>query len=223
VTVTTAQDTLQSSTHYEKHESGLMSGGGLAVTVGSRSLTQQGQSQMVTNNASVIGSSQGNVVIGAGQDVTLTGAQVIAGQDIGIVGRNVTVNAAYDTYDERISQQMKQSGLTVGIGGGLVGLGQAMGSAVKAGTDSGDSRLAAVQGLAAAEMAYQNHGAIKDTTNAIANGANPVAAAGAQLQVSVRHDQSHCTTKRRRSSKLPPEPSATNPNASAGAPARLTQ
>ena len=31
---------------------------------------------MVTNHASVVGSSQGNVVIGAGQDVMLTGAQV---------------------------------------------------------------------------------------------------------------------------------------------------
>uniref|UniRef100_UPI0035ABAFCD hemagglutinin repeat-containing protein n=1 Tax=Trinickia mobilis TaxID=2816356 RepID=UPI0035ABAFCD len=196
VKITTSQDTAGSSTYYNKQESGLLSGGGLAGTVGSRSLAQQGQSSMITNHASVVGSSQGSVSIGAGQDVTLTGAQVVAAQDIGIAGRNVTVNAATDTYDERIIQQTKQSGLTVGIGGGLVGLGQAMGSVVKVGTDSGDARLAAVQGVAAAEMAYQNRGAIQGTASAISNGQNPVAAAGVQLQVGVgsSHSRSESST-----------------------------
>ncbi|WP_369051661.1 hemagglutinin repeat-containing protein, partial [Burkholderia gladioli] len=38
VRVTTSQDTLQSSNYYDKKESGLMSGGGLSVSVGSSSL-----------------------------------------------------------------------------------------------------------------------------------------------------------------------------------------
>ncbi|MEM5330836.1 hypothetical protein VSR34_30165 [Paraburkholderia sp. JHI2823] len=65
---------------------------------------------------------------------------------------------------------MRWPGLSVGLGGGLVGLGQSMASAVRQGQQSGDSRLAAVQAVAAAEQAYQNRGGIKDAASAMSNG-----------------------------------------------------
>ncbi|KAB0644776.1 contact-dependent inhibition toxin BcpA [Burkholderia latens] len=196
VNIKTSQDTTQSSTYYEKKESGLLTNGGLSVTVGSRSTAQQDLNSSVTNNGSVIGSSQGNVTIQAGKDATITGSTVVAGQDIGISGQNVTVNAAYDNYKDSQSQQFSQSGLSVGLGGGLVGLGQSMASAVRQGQQSGDSRLAAVQGVAAAEQAYQNRGGIKDAANALSNGNVSEAAKGVQVQISIgsSHSSSNSTT-----------------------------
>ncbi|KVW41165.1 contact-dependent inhibition toxin BcpA [Burkholderia ubonensis] len=196
VNITTSQDTTQSSSYYEKKESGLLTNGGLSVTVGSRSAAQQDQSSSLTNKGSVIGSSQGNVTIQAGKDATITGSTVVAGQDVGITAQNVTVNAAYDTYKDAQSQQFSQSGLSVGLGGGLVGLGQSMASAVRQGQQSGDSRLAAVQAVAAAEQAYQNRGGIKDAANALSNGNVSEAAKGVQVQLSIgsSHSSSNATT-----------------------------
>ncbi|KVE28737.1 cell surface protein [Burkholderia singularis] len=196
VNITTSQDTTQSASYYEKKESGLLTNGGLSVTVGSRSTAQQDQTSSVTNHGSVIGSSQGNVTIQAGKDATITGSTIVAGQDVGIAAQNVTVNAAYDTYKDAQSQQFSQSGLSVGLGGGLVGLGQSMASAVRQGQQSGDSRLAAVQAVAAAEQAYQNRGGIKDAGNALSNGNVSEAAKGVQVQLSIgsSHSSSNATT-----------------------------
>ncbi|MDN7642343.1 contact-dependent inhibition toxin BcpA [Burkholderia cenocepacia] len=196
VNITTSQDTTQSSSYFDKKESGLLTNGGLSVTVGSRSAAQQDQSSSVTNKGSVIGSSQGNVTIQAGKDATITGSTIVAGQDVGITAQNVTVNAAYDTYKDAQSQQFSQSGLSVGLGGGLVGLGQSMAGAVRQGQQSGDSRLAAVQAVAAAEQAYQNRGGIKDAANALSNGNVSEAAKGVQVQLSIgsSHSSSNATT-----------------------------
>ncbi|WP_124095347.1 contact-dependent inhibition toxin BcpA [Burkholderia gladioli] len=196
VNITTSQDTTQSSSYFDKKESGLLANGGLSVTVGSRSAAQQDQSSSVTNKGSVIGSSQGNVTIQAGKDATMTGSTIVAGQDVGIAAQNVTVNAAYDTYKDAQSQQFSQSGLSVGLGGGLVGLGQSMAGAVRQGQQSGDSRLAAVQGVAAAEQAYQNRGGIKSAANALSNGNVSEAAKGVQVQLSIgsSHSSSNSTT-----------------------------
>ncbi|WP_186260483.1 hemagglutinin repeat-containing protein, partial [Burkholderia gladioli] len=196
VNITTSQDTTQSSSYFDKKESGLLTNGGLSVTVGSRSAAQQDQSSSVTNIGSVIGSSQGNVTIQAGKDATMTGSTIVASQDVGIAAQNVTVNAAYDTYKDAQSQQFSQSGLSVGLGGGLVGLGQSMAGAVRQGQQSGDSRLAAVQGVAAAEQAYQNRGGIKSAANALSNGNVSEAAKGVQVQLSIgsSHSSSNSTT-----------------------------
>ncbi|GLU33895.1 hemagglutinin repeat-containing protein [Trinickia caryophylli] len=196
VNITTSQDTTQSSSYYEKKETGLLTNGGLSVTVGSRSMAQQDENSSVTNHGSVIGSSQGSLTIQAGKDATITGSTVVAGENVGIAAQNVTVNAAYDTYKDAQSQQFSQSGLSVGLGGGLVGLGQSMASAINQGQHSGDSRLAAVQAVAAAEQAYKNRGGIKDAANALSNGNVSEAAKGVQVQISIgsSHSSSNATT-----------------------------
>ncbi|WP_198386381.1 hemagglutinin repeat-containing protein, partial [Burkholderia ubonensis] len=196
VNITMSQDTVQSSSYYQKQESGLLTNGGLSVTFGSRSMGQTDQSQQVTNNASVIGASAGNVSINAGKNATVTGSTLVAGQDIALTGQNVTVNSAYDTYKDAQSQQFSQSGLSIGLGGGLVGLGQSMASTVRQGTQSGDSRLAAVQAVAAAEQAYQKRDGLKDAASALSSGEVREAANGVQVQISIgsSHSSSNATT-----------------------------
>jgi filamentous hemagglutinin len=184
VNITTSQDTMQSSGSYQEKDSGLGTSG-LSVTIGSRQTATTDQESSVTNNASIIGSSTGNVSIKAGHDLGITGSQVVAGGNVELTGQNVAVNAAYDTYNESQSQQVSQSGLSVGLGGGLVSLGQQMASTVRQGVQSSDSRLAAVQGVAAAEMAYQNRGAIGNAASGLANGDASAATQGIQLQISV--------------------------------------
>ncbi len=195
VNIATSQDTMQSSGSYQEKDSGLGTSG-LSVTIGSRKTATTDWESSVKNNASVIGSSTGNVSITAGQDLGITGSEVVAGGNVALTGQNVAVNAAYDTYHESQSQQTSQSGLSVGLGGGLVSLGQSMANTVRQGVQSGDSRLAAVQGVAAAEMAYQNRGAIGSAASGLANGDGSSATQGIQLQISVgsSHSSSHSST-----------------------------
>ncbi|WP_175950735.1 hemagglutinin repeat-containing protein [Burkholderia sp. BCC0405] len=196
VNITTSQDTVQSSSYYDKKESGLLTNGGLSVTFGSRSMGNTDQTKQVTNNASVVGASSGNVSINAGKDATITGSTVVAGQNLDVTGQNVVVNSAYDTYNDAQSQHFSQSGLSVGVNGGVVGLGQSMASTVRQGAQSGDSRLAAVQGVAAAEQAYQSRDGLKNAATALSNGNVSEAANGVQVQLSIgsSHSSSNETT-----------------------------
>ncbi|ORT83449.1 hypothetical protein B7G54_24330 [Burkholderia puraquae] len=196
VNITTSQDTVDSSSYYHTSKSGLMSSGGVGVTIGSQSLAQTDKSSSATNNASTIGASNGNVTINAGRNLGVTGSQIVAGGNVAMTGQNVTVNSAYDTYTDVQTQQARQAGLTVGLGGGVLQTGQTMVNDVRSGAASGDSRLMAVQGLAAAESAYQNRGAIGSTASALANGNGSQAAnaSGIQLQISVGSSQSNSSS-----------------------------
>ena len=192
VNITTSQSTSTESSHHHASKRGLMGSGGLGLTVGSRSLSQTGRSATVTHNSSTIGSSSGSVTVQAGRDATLTGSHVVARQDVHIEGQNVAVNAAYDTYDETHTQEAKSSGLTVGLGGGLLQAGQTMATQVKSGVAAGDSRLAAVRGLAAAQTLHQNRARLGAVAEALAKGdvSEAASAAGVQLQVSVGSSRS---------------------------------
>ncbi|WP_341317437.1 hemagglutinin repeat-containing protein [Paraburkholderia sp. IMGN_8] len=195
VNITTSQNTATQDSYYHQTQSGLMTGG-LNVTIGHSSLTDTDHATSVTNNASVIGSSTGNVSITAGHDLGVTGSNVIAGGNVALTGQNVTVGSAYDTYNESQAQQFSQSGLSIGLGGGLVGLGQGMASTVRQGVQTDDSRLAAVQGVAAAEQAYQNRGAIEGAADAVTNGNASDATQGLQVRVSIgsSHTSSNAST-----------------------------
>ncbi|WP_432778529.1 hemagglutinin repeat-containing protein [Burkholderia gladioli pv. alliicola] len=196
VNITTSQDTTQSSSYYQKRESGLLTNGGLSLTVGSRSGAEQDQNRSVTNNASVIGSSQGNLSIQAGKDAAITGSTLVAGQNVGINAQNVSVNTAYDSYEDAQSQRFSQSGLSVGLGGGLLGLGQSMASTVRQGQQSGDSRLAAVQAVAAVGQTYRSRGGLEDAVGALSGGNLSEAAKGVQVQLGIgsSHSSNNVTT-----------------------------
>ncbi len=196
VNITTSQDTTQSSSYYQKRESGLLTNGGLSLTVGSRSGAEQDQNRSVTNNASVIGSSQGNLSIQAGKDAAITGSTLVAGQNVGINAQNVSVNTAYDSYEDAQSRRFSQSGLSVGLGGGLLGLGQSMASTVRQGQQSGDSRLAAVQAVAAVGQTYRSRGGLEDAVGALSGGNLSEAAKGVQVQLGIgsSHSSNNATT-----------------------------
>ncbi|SMF97947.1 Large exoproteins involved in heme utilization or adhesion [Burkholderia singularis] len=150
VTITTSQDTLQSSSYYDKKESGLMSGGGLSVTVGSRSQSDKQQTSTVTNTGSTIGSLKGNLTVTAGNDLHVTGSDLIAGQNVTGIAKNVTIDAAAGSSSHHESHETKQSGLTVGLAGTLPQAVQgAVGQAQSAG-GSQDSRAKALHAIAAA-------------------------------------------------------------------------
>ncbi|WP_186126786.1 hemagglutinin repeat-containing protein [Burkholderia gladioli] len=185
VTVTTSQDTLRSSSYYNKKESGLMSGGGLSVSVGSSSLKTTSQTTEVSNNGSTIGSLKGNLSIAAGNDLHVTGSDLIAAQNLSGTGANVTVDAAQDTRHRGETQDVSKSGLTLALKAPVIdAVSNAVGQSRAAGR-SQDGRAAALHGMAAASAAWDANMAAGDLVNTLGAGETP------QFKVEVSVGSSH--------------------------------
>jgi filamentous hemagglutinin len=141
VNITAAQNTQSSSNFSQTTTSGVMSGGGIGVTVGSRmqSVDQQGQS--TTAAGSTIGSTGGNVTINAGKTYTQTGSDVLTpAGDIAITAQKVDINEARETGSQSTEQKFKQSGVSVGLTGGMIDTLQATTQAVQGAANSTSNR-----------------------------------------------------------------------------------
>ncbi|ALF90704.1 MULTISPECIES: hemagglutinin repeat-containing protein [Ralstonia solanacearum species complex] len=157
VRITTSQDTVQTASSYEKTDSGLLTNGGLSLSIGTRSQSNQQQSTQVTNTGSMVGSLNGNLTITAGSDAHITGSTIHAGNDLNVAGKTVTIDSAFDTASQSEQQRFRQAGVTVAITNPVVSAiqtGQQMASAAK--HVDGDPRLlalaAATTGLAAKNL-----------------------------------------------------------------------
>ncbi|EFR3947646.1 hypothetical protein H1290_004072 [Salmonella enterica] len=103
------------------------SGSGLGVTFGSQSskTTRQGEETTQSDARSLVGTSGGNVIIRAGNQVTLSAADVVAGRakddtsratgHIDITGSDIAVVPGRDTVIRDVKQETKSSGLTLSV------------------------------------------------------------------------------------------------------------
>ncbi|RUR90825.1 hemagglutinin repeat-containing protein [Pectobacterium polaris] len=146
--------------NYEEHskkKSGLFSGGGIGFTIGSTSTSQKLRDQAATQSQSIstLGSTTDSVTVKAGNDVTISGTDMVAGKDIFLQGNNVTLDPGYDTRKQQQEFEQKTGGLTVALSGVV---GSALNSAVQsiqAAKNESDGRLALLQGMKAGLSGYQ--------------------------------------------------------------------
>ena len=131
----------------EKKKSGMFSGGGIGVTIGTNKsryeMNDEGTTQ--SESFSTVGSTGGNVSINAGGQAHIGGADIIAGKDLSIKGDSVLIEPGRDarTHDESFEQE--QNGLTIALSGAA---GSAINSAVTTAqsvSDESDDRLAALK------------------------------------------------------------------------------
>ncbi|AHK21643.1 hypothetical protein BF17_22040 [Yersinia similis] len=127
-----------------------MSTGGIGVTVGSSSTKMTDSGQSISSVGSTVGSVLGNVSMTAGEDLRVQGAEVLAGKDISLTGKNVSILAAENQLTQSHTVEQKQSGLTLALSGAV---GSAVNTAVttaKAASEESSGRLGALQGVKAA-------------------------------------------------------------------------
>ena len=99
---------------------GLLSGGGLGVTLGSEKRKDRYDSAAVEQVGSTIGSVEGSVRIGAGKDADIEASRVSAGKDLAVSGKNVTITSKDNVYTNKEEHEYKRSGLSVSLGGSFV-------------------------------------------------------------------------------------------------------
>jgi len=141
----------------EEKKSGLMGTGGIGFTIGSSKTTHDLREAGTTQSQSfsTVGSTGGNVVVSAGNQAHIGGADLIAQKDLTVAGNSVIIEPGHDkrTRDETFEQ--KKSGLTVALSGTV---GSAINNAVSATQDAhdeSDGRLAALKTTKAALSGVQ--------------------------------------------------------------------
>jgi filamentous hemagglutinin len=116
INIVAATDTSTES-HYKKETtSGMFSGGGLGVTVGSKMQSTAQTRSTATASGSTVGATNGNVTLAAGQHYTQTASAVIAPQgNVSISGKQVDITAGVNTEQNTEETKSKQQGVTVQI------------------------------------------------------------------------------------------------------------
>lgn len=170
VNITTTQDTMQSSSSYQEKSTGLGTAG-LSVTVGTNKLATTNEASSVTNNASTVGSLNGDLSINAGNTLHVTGSDLVAGKNLAGTAANVIIDAVTDTSHQAQTQKTSSSGLTIGLAGSVgdaINNAYSESQAAKNSTRTGNDRAAALHSIAAAGdiglAAFTKAGMTKDGT-----------------------------------------------------------
>jgi len=159
LTLNAGQNTYTENQAKTTSHTGLMNNGGLSVLIGNRS-TQDGLTVNETSyRGSTVGSLQGSVTMSAGNDVHITGSDVLSQTGTAIVGKNVTIDAAVGSTDITQTQKVSQAGINVGLSGGLINGAQSVYGMAQAGHDVQDSRLKALYASQAAYTANDGYNA----------------------------------------------------------------
>ncbi|RRZ97076.1 hemagglutinin repeat-containing protein [Erwinia sp. 198] len=150
ITVTTAENRHRSESGSQSKKSGLSGTGGIGVQYGKNEQKAADSEQSLTHTGSTVGSTQGNVTLKAGDSLTVKGSDVLAGKNISLSGKAVSILAAEKQSSQTHKTEQKQSGLTLALSGTA---GSALNAAVttaKQVKEESDGRVAGLQGMKAA-------------------------------------------------------------------------
>ncbi|TGB62322.1 hemagglutinin repeat-containing protein, partial [Escherichia sp. E4742] len=122
------------------------------------------------------GSVHGDVSLQAGNRLTVNGSDLIAGRDMALSGKEVSITAATDQHVQTHTVEQKTSGLTLALSGTAGSALNTTVETVQAAKSAGNSRLEALQGVKAALSGAQavQAGRLADAQGADAGNNNTV-------------------------------------------------
>lgn len=185
VNIATSKDTVTQDSYYHETHSGIGSSG-LNVSIGTQTKKDTDHASSVANNASTVGSIDGNLTVKAGDTLHVTGSDLVAGKNLTGTAANVVIDSATDTNNKTHSETTSSSGVTLGLSGSI---GDAINGAYQqaqaAKSGAGDSRATALHAIAAAGNAAMGVAGL--TGGALAGGGAP--SIGVQISVGSSHSR----------------------------------
>ncbi|EKL3499390.1 hemagglutinin repeat-containing protein, partial [Escherichia coli] len=144
--------------------------------VGSQSLKVTDTATDTTQKGSTVGSVHGDVSLQAGNRLTVNSSDLIAGRDMALSGKEVSITAATDQHVQTHTVEQKTSGLTLALSGTAGSALNTTVETVQAAKSAGNSRLEALQGVKAALSGAQavQAGRLADAQGADAGNNNTV-------------------------------------------------
>ncbi|MDH1179669.1 hemagglutinin repeat-containing protein [Achromobacter mucicolens] len=196
ITIAAATESYKDYQYEKVTKSGLGGGGGFNIGYSKQARTDWMKGESGGFSASTVGSVGGNVTIDAGRDVGVFASNVLAQDgDISIAGRNVAIVAGVGEARQHEYHEFKQSGITIGVAGGMLGAAQQIHGTLQQAGEAKSGRLAAVKVGQAAYQAVQAD-RMMDAADAPNAKAAQKEAASAQIQISVGSSKSVSETKR---------------------------
>lgn len=156
ITITAVTDTTKEGHARNVEESGFLSAGGFGISYGKRttSTDQQQDASLQSGQArSLVGSAGGNLTLNSGATINVVGSDLMAGQDINLSGKSVTITPGQDQVDGKFTSKMTQDGVTLAVGGSVVNSFQTMQAMGEAASQAKNSRVTAMAAATAAMAA----------------------------------------------------------------------
>jgi filamentous hemagglutinin len=158
VNIGASTSTVTEQHHLQVKESGFLSGNGFGFSYGTRTTTTDQSRDATTQSGqsrSMVGSLGGNLNITAGDAIRVSGSDLMAGTDMNLAGRSVTIDPGQDNSKGKFERTTVQDGLTLAVGGSVVNAIQTFQSMSSAASQTKDSRVRAMAAATAA-MAAKN-------------------------------------------------------------------
>ncbi|WP_244305946.1 hemagglutinin repeat-containing protein [Paraburkholderia lacunae] len=157
INVLAGTDTNTSHQESSGHQFGSLgsngSGTGFTVGVANSHSVQDTAGQTQSTIRSQIVSGKGSVTLDAKQDITVQGADLSAGKDLTLIGKNLNLDPGTDAQQSSMSQSASQYGVTLALGGAAGNAAAAINQAAGSHRAS-DPRLAALDSAKAALAVY---------------------------------------------------------------------
>ena len=155
LTLTTAAESSQ-ETHWSKEKKTGFSGtGGIGFSYGTQDTRITDTSDNQSGYGSIVGSQQGDLTLRAGNQLNVNASELIAGQDMTLSGKAVSITAPQDSSVQTHKVEQKTSGLTLALSGTA---GSALNTAVQTAQDArqeDDDRLSGLMATKAALSGVQ--------------------------------------------------------------------
>ncbi|MBU0587057.1 MAG: hemagglutinin repeat-containing protein [Gammaproteobacteria bacterium] len=167
-----AGENRQTSSHFfQRTESGLLSGGGMGISIGEREQSLTNKTTSTTAAASTIGATAGNVTISAGKIYTQTGSDILTpGGDVSITAQKVDIVEARETSISQTEEKFSQSGLTLSMSNPVVSAMQAVQSTRQSANQASSGRMKTLAAASAVLAAYGGYTAINNGSGTKING-----------------------------------------------------
>nr|WP_118811130.1 hemagglutinin repeat-containing protein [Neisseria lactamica] len=169
VRIGTTQTQSQSETYHQTQKSGLMSAG-IGFTIGSKTNTQENQSQSNEHTGSTVGSLKGDTTIVAGKHYEQIGSTVSSPEGNNTIhAQSIDIQAAHNKLNSNTTQTYEQKGLTVAFSSPVTDLAQQAIAVAQSSKQVGQSKNDRVNAMAAANAGWQAYQTGKSAQN-LANG-----------------------------------------------------
>ncbi|WP_175689828.1 hemagglutinin repeat-containing protein [Burkholderia anthina] len=166
LTVTTA-DTASSEYHYKDVKKSGLGSAGAGISYGTNQTIDTSRDTVKGSQGSLIGSTGGSVSMVAGNTLHVTGSDIVAGQDVTGIAKDVTIDASQTDRRHEETHEVKSSGFTLAVKSPVIDAIQNVNQQAQGAGGSQDGRAAALHAIAAAGGMADLVGATGSMTNAL--------------------------------------------------------
>ncbi|CAN7600855.1 hemagglutinin repeat-containing protein [Trinickia sp. LjRoot230] len=189
LSIGTAQNSAREYHFKDVTRSGL-GAAGAGISYGRSQTTDTSRDTVRSEQGSLVGSTHASVRMQAGNRLQITGSDVIAGEHITGIAREVSIEASSTQRHHDETHEMKSSGISLAVKTPVIDALQNVNQQAQAASDSQDGRAAALRGIAAAGGAMEALIATEDMVSAIKD---PERRPEAKVELSVGASRSKMT------------------------------